>query len=238
VQSPSFSRFEPIPAGASADGLEKRADELRAEKQYFSAFDYYRAALAKAPHSAVLHNKLGVGELLTQRFREAKKDFEYAIRLDPHYSAAYNNLGVLEYALNRNGKAIKQYQKALTLQPQNASYYSNLGTAYFAKKEWVKANDAYVEALNLDPEVFDARNETGIAGRIASPDDRAHFSYVLAKLYAKQGLPDRSLEYLRRAIEEGYKKVDEVYTDVEFSQLRKDPRFLALMANRPVSIPE
>jgi hypothetical protein len=78
----------------------------------------------------------------------------------------------------------------------------------------------------------------GIIGQVSSPEDRAHFAYVLAKLYARNGLPDRSLEYLRRAMEEGYKGINQVYKDVEFAALRKDPRFAQLMEVRPASIPE
>jgi hypothetical protein len=73
---------------------------------------------------------------------------------------------------------------------------------------------------------------------MSSPDDRAKFSYVVAKLFAKQGNTDRSLEYLRRAMEEGYKGIDQVYKDDEFAGLRKDPRFTQLMASRPPAIPE
>ena len=62
--------------------------------------------------------------------------------------------------------------------------------------------------------------------------------YVLAKLYAKIGSAERSLEYLRKALEEGYKNVNDVYKDPEFAMLRKDTRFTALMAAKPQSIPE
>ncbi len=44
---------------------------------------------------------------------------------------------------------------------------------------------------------------------------------------------DRSLEYLRKAMENGYKKINEVYTDQEFATLRTDKRFEELMAQRP-----
>jgi tetratricopeptide (TPR) repeat protein len=238
VGSPPFRQDKPIPADASAEALEMRADVLRAEKAYFDAFDYYRAALAKEPNSAVLYNKLGIDELMCQQLSEAKKDFSRALKLNPSYAEAYNNLGVLEYVHRRYRQAIKRYEKAIKYGPNDASYYSNLGTAYFSKKEWEKATKAYAYAISLDPDVFDTSSHAGIAGQISSPEDQAHFSYVLAKLYAKNGLTDRSLQCLRRAMEDGYKNLDEVYKDSEFATLRKDPRFVQLMASRPVAIPE
>ena len=68
--------------------------------------------------------------------------------------------------------------------------------------------------------------------QLPSPEDRAHYNYTVAKLYAKMGLPERSLEYLRRAMEQGYKDLKNVYKDAEFTDLRKDPRFTELMASR------
>ena len=54
----------------------------------------------------------------------------------------------------------------------------------------------------------------------------------MAKLYAKMGFSDRSLEYLRKALEEGYKDLKNVYKDTEFAELRKDKRFTELMATK------
>jgi tetratricopeptide (TPR) repeat protein len=236
--APVAHRTGRIDTNATAAELENHADELRAAKEYFDAEDYYRAALAKNPKSAVLYNKMGINELISVRLRTAKSDFDHAIKLDRDYAPAYNNLGVVEYASRKYGRAIKEYEKAISLQPNDASYYSNLGTAYFSKKQWEKATQAYSRAVTLDPNVFDTGSRSGIAGQIASPQDRAHFSYELAKLYANKGMADRSLECLRRALEEGYKHVEDVYSDAAFSQLRKDPRFRQLMSSRPLAIPE
>jgi hypothetical protein len=73
---------------------------------------------------------------------------------------------------------------------------------------------------------------------MASPEDRAHYDYVLAKLYAKMGDSEHSLQYLRKAMEEGYKKVDDALTDPEFADLRKDTRFAELMKAKPPAISE
>jgi len=118
---PELGRADAPATGASAEDLERRADQLRAAKAYFEALDYYQGALSQKPHSAVLYNKLGINELLSARYQQAQKDFERATKLDAGYADAFNNLGVLEYLRRRYGRAIKQYQRAIGFDPDDAS---------------------------------------------------------------------------------------------------------------------
>jgi len=237
VEAP-MRRAEPPSRSASVQELEAQADSLRAQKDFLDAADYYRAALTKAPKDSRLWNKVGITELLSQRYAQAKRDFERAIHLDGRSSDAHNNLGVIFYLGKKYKNAIKEYDRAIQIQPESASYYSNLGAAYFSKREFEEATRAYSQAAQLDPTVFEHSSHSGIAAQMSSPEDRAHFEYVLAKLFAKTGDSDRSLEYLRKAMEEGYKQIDDVYKDPEFQALRSDARFAQLMAARPPAIPE
>jgi tetratricopeptide (TPR) repeat protein len=227
---------EPPARDASAEALEIKGDDLRARKLYLDAVDYYQAALAKKPNDASLYNKIGIAELLMQRWQDSRKSFEHAIKADHNYSDAYNNLGVIFYIGKKYSKAIDRYNKAIHLRDDAASYYSNLGAALFSKKEFEKSVMAYSHALQLDPDVFERTSRAGVAAQMSKPEDRAHYDYVVAKLYAKMGIADRSLEYLRKALEEGYKSINNVYKDEEFSGIRKDPRFTALMSLRPPAI--
>jgi tetratricopeptide (TPR) repeat protein len=238
ISPPNIRRAEPPARTASADELEKRGDELRVEKAYLDALDYYRAALAKKPGSAPIYNKAGISELMMQRYKEAGKDFARAIHFDREYADAVNNLGVIDYEEKKYGKALKQYEKAIRLRPDTASFFNNQGAAYFAKKEFEKALEAYAKAIQLDPDILEHTSHNGVSAQLPSPEDRAHYDYLIAKLCARQGDRDRSLQYLRRAMEEGYKAIDNVYKDPEFAGLREDARFTELMAARPPGIPE
>jgi tetratricopeptide (TPR) repeat protein len=238
VSPPPVRRAEAPAVNATVAELEQRGDTLRAEKSYLDARDYYRAAIAKDPNSAKLYNKAGINELQMARFNEARKDFEMAIKKDRQFADAYNNLGVIYYLQKKYGKAISKYEDAIKLRQDSGSFYSNLGAAYFSKKQFEKASLAYNEALRIDPDIFERTSHTGVQAQMSSPADRAHFYYVLARLYAKAGVTDRSLQYLRRAMEEGYKGIEDVYKDEEFAGMRKDPRFTDLMAARPLAIPE
>ena len=227
VQGPQL----PLPtlADASAQELETAGDEQRSKKAFSDAIEYYRLAMRKAD-SAELHNKTGIAYLQLQQFKLAEKEFNHALKMRHDYAEAFNNVGVIYYIHKKYGKAIGEYDKALKLNPTSAPFHSNLGMAYFEKKEFDRATAELLRALELDPQVFDRQSLGGIAARMASPEDRARYSYTLARIYARQGLYDRSLEYLKKAIEEGYPQIRDVYNDDGFAGLRKDPRFAAVMA--------
>jgi tetratricopeptide (TPR) repeat protein len=238
VGPPPLRRADPPRPGATRQELETQGDQLRTDKDFLDALDYYQAALKLDSNDAILFNKAGICQLMMQRFKDAKKSFERAIKADRKHSDAYNNLGVIYYQARNYNKAIKQYEKAIAIRDDAASYYSNLGAAYFGKKQFDKAVQNYSQALSLDPDIFDRVSRAGVMAQLPSPEDRAHYDYVLAKLYAKMGENDRSLHYLRKAMEDGYKDIRDVYKDNEFTQLRKDPRFAELMAAKPPAIPE
>lgn len=235
---PLLRTVEPPSPAATAADLEIRGDQLRAQKLYLDALDYFRAALAKQPNSAGLLNKIGITELMMQRYSEARKSFDRSIKADRNFADAYNNLAVVYYELKKYGPAIKHYRKAITIDDTSAAFYSNLGAALFSKKEFNAAVVAYQHAMQLDPDVFEHSSRAGIQAQLPSPEDRARYDFTVAKLYAQMGFSDRSLEYLRKAKEEGYKDFNEVYKDAEFAQVRKDKRFAELVSEKIPALPD
>lgn len=238
ITPPLVRLIEPPAPDATSYALEARGDELRSSKLFLDALDYYRAALAKSPNGARIFNKIGITELMMQRFKEAKKSFEQSIKAEHEFADAYNNLGVVYYEERKYGAAVKQYHKAIGIDGSSASFFSNLGAALFSKKEFEPAVVAYQHALEIDPEVFERTSRGGVQAQLPSPEDRARYDYTVAKLYAKMGFSERSLEYLKKAMEEGYKDFKNVYKDQEFSALRKDPRFTELVTAKTPVIPD
>jgi len=238
-------RVDPPSATATPEELERRADELRELKFYTDSMDYYEAAMRKGGSVSLLSNKHGIAALGLMRYDVAKKDFERALKNDKQYAEAYNNLGVVYYIRKNLKRAIREYELAIKLRDTSASFHSNLGTAYFTHKDVEKAIVEYQRALAIDPDVFEHRNTGGVALQLISAEERAKHDFTMAKLFARAlvttgnaGYADRSLIYLRKALEEGYDKIDSVYKDAEFAALRKDPRFTELMASRPPAIPQ
>ena len=236
--SPATQLFPPpVPDGsASASDLEEQGDQLRAQKRYLDSIDYYNVAIKKQP-TALLWNKKGMSYLLLQRPELAAKAFDHAIKLDKHAAESYNNRGYVEQMEKKYDKAMKYYRKAIELRPTDAVFYYNMASCYFGKRDYAAAAAQYKAAFTLDPNIFDRVSRTGIMAQATTPEDRAAFSFMVAKMYAQAGDMDHTLEYLRKAMENGYKHINDVYTDREFASLRTDKRFEELMAQRPQPIP-
>jgi tetratricopeptide (TPR) repeat protein len=236
IQTPEqLRRVPPPPDNLTAAELETKADELRGQKNYADSLDYYHAAMKKHD-SAILQNKAGISELQMLRYDEAKKSFERAIKLDSKYADAHNNLGVIYYVKHNYRKATKSYSKAIQLRADSASFHSNLGTALFAREDFPKAAREYTLAMEIDPDVFDRHSTTGISAQLPSPQDRARFNYVIAKTFASRGDTEHCLLYLRKAMEDGFPEISNVYKEAEFAGVRKDPRFVSLMVAKPIAI--
>jgi tetratricopeptide (TPR) repeat protein len=208
----------------TAAELEKAGDEARTQKDYVKAVDYFEAAIRKDRKNAVLYNKLGLSELRKDEFKAARMDFEKAAKLNPKYAEAINNIGATEYIKKNYGNAAKYFKKAVALDEGHATYHINLGAAWFSQKKMDRAIAEYIRAIEIDPEAFRHDNRTGIAAQIASPEERAQYSYLLAKAYAKRGDLEGCLQCLRKAKEDGYRNLTNVYRDEEFSRLRDNPK--------------
>ena len=146
---------------------------------------------------------------------------------------ATNNLGTIYYSKKSYRRAIKLYHRALKLSPESASIYSNLGTAFFARKNYKQAAESYQKALSLDPDVFEHRSSWGVMLQERSVEERAKFHYYLAKTYAKAGMNERALLYIRKALEEGFAERKKMMEDPEFVSLHKLPEFQELMVMEP-----
>lgn len=209
---------------------EERGDILMARKMYREAIETFQ----EEPHkTAVLYNKIGIAYHQMQQLDQARKYYERAIKMNRSYPEALNNLGTVYYARHSYRRAIRYYEKALRLSPKSASIYSNLGTAYFGRKQYQKATDAYQQALALDPEVFESKGNYGTLLEDRSVEERAKFHYYLAKMYAKAGRNELALQYVRKALEEGFKDKKKLEEDPEFQALRTMPEFQELLATEP-----
>ncbi|HEV3332268.1 MAG TPA: tetratricopeptide repeat protein [Bryobacteraceae bacterium] len=209
---------------------ENRGDIFMARKMYREAIETF---LEEPKKTAVIYNKVGIAyHQLPNQMDLAKKYYEMALKLNRNYGEALNNIGTVYYARKNFRRAITYYNRALKIN-ESASVYSNLGTAFFARKEYEKATEAYQKAFSMDPEVFERKSNFGTLLQDRNVEERAKFHYYLAKMYAKAGRNELALQYVRKALEEGFKDKQKLNQDPEFEALRDTPEFQELLTLEP-----
>jgi tetratricopeptide (TPR) repeat protein len=207
---------------------ELRGDLAMARLQYLAAVEAYRQAPSD---SAQIWNKLGLAYHHLFAIDEAQRDYLRALRLRPDYPEALNNLGAVYYAKGSFHRAEKYYLRALRLNANSAATYSNLGTAYFAQHKADKGLAAYRTALALDARVFEDAAPQLVSESLPARE-RAQQDYALAVLFAQSGHSDRAIEYLRKALNEGFDDRKRMLGDETLASVRALPAFAELMSEQ------
>lgn len=179
---------------------------------------------------AVLWNKIGISYHQMLDFPAAARCYRESSSVDPLYAEARNNLGTVYHAQKQFSRAIGEYKKALAVTPYSASVHGNLGTAYLASKDYEQASIHYAKAIELDPMIFERQGGQGTILQERGVDDRASLHFYLSKVYARKGDLERSLLYMRKALEEGFKDRKKFVEDEDFAALQAVPEFQTLLA--------
>ena len=205
---------------------EQVGDSLMAHQRYQAAIEQYKKA---SPDSAGLWNKMGVAYQLLLNLDDASRCYAQALRLEPKNAVVLNNLGTVYVSQKQFSRAEKTYRKALKLDPKSALVHKNLGTALLAEHKYKKGWEEYQHALADDPDIFKNTNTERVENP-ASVQDRGAMNYYMAKGCVRAGQPDRAIEYLRMAINEGFTTPKKVAADQEFFALRGLPAFEQMLA--------
>ena len=223
VTLPSGAPVLPDPI-LSRPPTEAIGDVLAARGRYLGAIHVYEAL----PPTSVIENKLGVACEHMLMFDQARTSFEAAIRLDPRYAEAYNNMGTLAHTQGNLPRAEKMYKMALKLKPDSASSLKNLGTLYYAERKFKKGDKAYQQAVAIDPHALD-HNPAHDVTAPAKAQSAGEMHYHMAMTYAQAGSRQLALDYLRRAIGEGFHDRNRLLHDKEFADLRTSEVFLQMV---------
>ena len=207
---------------------EELGDTLMARHRYQAAIQAYKQA---PRNSADVWNKMGIANQLMLNWQEASRCYRIALKLDPHNAKILNNLGTVYDSQKQYGDAQKMYRKALKIEPQSAIVHKNLGTALLAQRKYKKGWEMYQAALALDPHIFDSNSGPSVENP-TSVEQRGAMNYYMARSCVRAGLPDRAIEYLRMALNEGFTNPKKIVADSDFAILRGIPAFEELLAGQ------
>lgn len=111
-----------------------------------------------------------------QKYEQAAKDYEEAIKLNPNALEANYNLGNTLYRQNEWDKSIEQQNHYMMLEKENpqkiASAWHNIGNAFLHKKDLEKTMEAYKMALRVNPEDDETRYNLAVVQKMINDEEQ------------------------------------------------------------------
>lgn len=161
----------PAPAAATAPAATPAAqaapsfDETRASA--------LKATAARSPSDAETRVQLGNLYFDAERYDEAIRWYEDALRVEPRNVNASTDLGVAYYYSNQPDRALAQFDKSLGMDPRHSKTLLNIGIVRaFAKQDLDGAEKVWQRVVALAPDspeaalakkLLDAHGQTGSA---------------------------------------------------------------------------
>src|SRR5215471_9092705 len=167
------------------------------------------AASAEAARS----NSIGVAYMGQQRFAEAQKQFEAALKAEPGYALAKLNLGIALVAQQKSDEAKAALLEATRRLPSDPFGWYNLGLVYKDTAEHEKAIEAFQHVAKLAPHEPDAfyfigylntqlqkyeEAITAYQAALAIFPYHASAEFGLAKAYQRKGEAENAKDHLQK----------------------------------------
>src|ERR671918_2354331 len=158
-----------------------------------------------------LYNK-GVNSMSNEKFEDAIRSFELALRPDSKYVDAWIKKGYSQFHLGEYNSAITSYDKALEIDINNVEPWNLKGLAYYRLRNYDKAIVSCEKAIDVNPNEamvwYNYACYLVLSGRIDEGLEALKRSIEIDIDYAKKSVRDRDFESARA--EEGFRRIIEV----------------------------
>jgi serine/threonine-protein kinase len=190
--------------------------------RYIDAIPLFERSVAIRP-TADAYSNLATAYFFQQRFAEAARTYEHAVKLNPLDYEMWGNLGDAYYwTPTEQLRAPQAYQKAISLanaalrvNPRDAVVLCNLALYHAMLREKGPAIAFLRRALALAP-------------------DNSDFLFKAAEIYNQFGMTEPAFAALQHSIKQGYSRFFARDHPI-FGNLKVDPRFRKLVDDQPTS---
>jgi tetratricopeptide (TPR) repeat protein len=140
----------PTPAGSGTGQAPPVLDETRVRT--------LQGAAEQRPQDAVVRVELGNLYFDAERFTDAIRWYEQALKIDPKNVNASTDLGVAYYYTNQPDKALQQFDYSLSVDPKHTKTLLNAGIVRaFGKQDLEGAAQAWQQVIALAPDSPEGR---------------------------------------------------------------------------------
>jgi protein O-mannosyl-transferase len=207
------------------------------------AIPYYTLAIQLNPNYAEAYNNLGVALWRNNRKSKALVMFQKALAIRPDYGQAYDNMIRLISDQKKTNREMYQLLDKSALSPDDPILLLQLGD-FFQKEEKIhQAIVCYQKALKLKPGWYEAQKRLSIAlalkgdyeasflifqNFIARNPNDADAYYHMASIRSRQNNTMEAIQWLRKAIDNGFSDWKKIHTDANLNNIRNSPFFKQL----------
>jgi tetratricopeptide (TPR) repeat protein len=188
--------------GRESKRKDRVPSEERLESDYNEESDFQKRDL---------YNK-GVNDMSNEKFLDAIRSFDLALRIDPQFVDAWIKRGYAHFHLGEYTVAIASYDKALEVDVNNAEAWNLKGLAYYEMKNYDKAIECCEKSVDINPNEgmswYNKACYLTLSGRIDDGLDALKRSIEIDIQNARKAVRDRDFENARA--EEGFRRIIEV----------------------------
>src|SRR5919112_4457747 len=158
-----------------------------------------------------LYNK-GVSKMSEEKFEEAIKIFDLALRIDPYFVDAIIKKGYSHFHLKEYNTAITFFDQALEININNPEVWNLRGLVFYESKNYERALNCCEKAIDLNPNIamawYNYACYLTLSGKISEGMEALKKSIELDISNAKKAVKDR--DFVNARMEEDYKRIIEV----------------------------
>jgi len=210
-----------------------------------------RTALELAPDSDVGHIALGFSLTMEERYEEAERELDAALRLNPRSADAHWYAGVAAYHQGKTERAAELWERATGLDPDEFRIWQVLPQVYRSlgrfEDELAASRQLEVVArrrLEINPDDLQTLLALSTAQLVLSKTDKAieladrvlalagddaAILYNAACVYSRAGATDTAIAVLEKSFDAGLADPSWMEQDSDLDKVRDDPRFIALV---------
>jgi tetratricopeptide (TPR) repeat protein len=181
--------------------------------QYDLAEKYIKKAIqldTRDRYKKITYYELGRIYFHKQQLEKAESTFLELLEVDSTYAIAWTYMGTIYQKQGKFSEAETSFKRAIEEDPKFIDNYVNMGDLYLKTERLDAAKASIDKALELDP-------NNGFA------------KLCLARWSMKTNRPNEAWVHLIDALEKGYNYVEELNSEPDFEEMRKDPKWNELL---------
>ncbi|MCG8572392.1 MAG: tetratricopeptide repeat protein, partial [Spirochaetes bacterium] len=204
-------QYKPKVAQYNQNLLKLLGNNYFIQKDYENTIDIFNEYIKLYPDDHIGYYNLALAYLNNEQSDQAITYFLKCYELNEKFVPNLYNIAFYYYQSKNYQESFYYFHQVINLEQNNSIIYQQLARLEYELEEYEDALTHFLKAIELD-------------------EDRTDYYIWVARVYAKAyNNKKRTLEYIEKALDKGYKNTDSLLAIEEFSTLKKLDEFNDLL---------